>query len=240
MKEEVFESRGLIHGSSAPALETFLRRKPGIHRAEASCMSESVTVGYDESRISEEQIQALIERCGYHCRGEVLPSHLTNVEARTGDSEAGADAHPGQLAPPIHGAHQEQPQARPGPFVTAPSDGREADGAATHGGHVAGAPTLPSTEMAQMAHAMGHGGGMDMEDMVRDMRRRFLVAFVLAIPVFLYSPLATDTFSLDVPTPGRVFHADQNRPRLRTTPTLRRPACDDRRQRSSCLRRIQA
>jgi cation transport ATPase len=29
--------------------------------------------------------------------------------------------------------------------------------------------------MAQMAHSMGHGGGMTMDDMVRDMRKRFII-----------------------------------------------------------------
>ena len=51
----------------------------------------------------------------------------------------------------------------------------------------AGAPV--QGEMAQMAHGMGHGGGMTMDEMVRDMRNRFIVAFILAIPIFLYSPL---------------------------------------------------
>ena len=56
-------------------------------------------------------------------------------------------------------------------------------------------------EMAQMAHAMGHGGGMSMDQMVRDMRNRFLVALMLAIPIFLYSPLATEVFKLRLATP---------------------------------------
>src|SRR5262249_46282687 len=36
---------------------------------------------------------------------------------------------------------------------------------------------------------MGHGAGGDMQAMGRDMRRRFIVALVFAIPVFLYSPM---------------------------------------------------
>jgi len=37
--------------------------------------------------------------------------------------------------------------------------------------------------------------------MVRDMRNRFLVSFILAIPVFLYSPLFTDYFGIQLPQP---------------------------------------
>lgn len=55
--------------------------------------------------------------------------------------------------------------------------------------------------MTAMAHEMGHGGSMNMEGMVRDMRNRFLIAFILAIPIFLYSPLFTEYFKIQLPTP---------------------------------------
>ncbi len=56
-------------------------------------------------------------------------------------------------------------------------------------------------EMAAMAHEMGHGAGMSMEDTVRDMRSRFLVALIFAVPVFVYSPLFTDFFKIVLPVP---------------------------------------
>lgn len=40
-----------------------------------------------------------------------------------------------------------------------------------------------------MAHDMGHGAGMDMHGMVRDMRNRFLVSLVFSIPLFAMSPM---------------------------------------------------
>src|SRR5512134_1436195 len=43
---------------------------------------------------------------------------------------------------------------------------------AAHARHGAAAATPPDA----MAHEMGHGAGMDMQDMVRDMRNRFLVS----------------------------------------------------------------
>ena len=58
-----------------------------------------------------------------------------------------------------------------------------------------------SGEMAGMAHEMGHGAGMTMDAMVRDMRNRFLVALVFAVPIFLYSPLFTDFFKIVLPVP---------------------------------------
>ncbi len=42
---------------------------------------------------------------------------------------------------------------------------------------------------AAMAHEMGHGAGMDMQAMARDMRNRFFIAAVFTVPVFVYSPM---------------------------------------------------
>ncbi|MFH9405592.1 heavy metal translocating P-type ATPase, partial [Streptomyces sp. NPDC017638] len=40
-----------------------------------------------------------------------------------------------------------------------------------------------------------------MDDMVRDMRNRFLVALVLSIPIMLWSPMGRDMFGFTVPAP---------------------------------------
>jgi Cu2+-exporting ATPase len=39
------------------------------------------------------------------------------------------------------------------------------------------------------AHEMGHGVGMSMEAMARDMRNRFWVGLVFSVPIFIYSPM---------------------------------------------------
>jgi len=50
---------------------------------------------------------------------------------------------------------------------------------------------------------MGHGshGEMSMDDMVRDMRNRFFVALIFAIPIVLWSPLGRDVVNFNVATP---------------------------------------
>lgn len=60
-----------------------------------------------------------------------------------------------------------------------------------HQVHAAHAKTSHSSEHEKndMMHDMGHAAGMSMQDMANDMRNRFLVALVFAIPVFLYSPM---------------------------------------------------
>jgi hypothetical protein len=57
-----------------------------------------------------------------------------------------------------------------------------------HGSH-RGKGDSSARQKADMLHDMGHAPGMSMQDMVRDMRNRFLVALVFAVPVFLYSPM---------------------------------------------------
>ena len=70
-------------------------------------------------------------------------------------------------------------------------------------------PEAMVASMDHTAHAahVGHGGSMSMEGMVSDMRNRFLVSFVLAIPVFLYSPLFTQTFGIQLPLPFGLSNA---------------------------------
>lgn len=42
--------------------------------------------------------------------------------------------------------------------------------------------------MGTMVYDMGHGAGMDMAAMARDMRNRFIVAAVFAAPIFFLAP----------------------------------------------------
>jgi Cu2+-exporting ATPase len=60
-----------------------------------------------------------------------------------------------------------------------------------------------AAERAEHAHGHGHGGhaGMSMAAMVRDMRNRFLVALVFAVPIAIWSPLGEALFGDIPPTP---------------------------------------
>ncbi len=64
--------------------------------------------------------------------------------------------------------------------VCAPSAAAE-----SHHEHGAGSSAAPDA----MAHEMGHGPGMDMAGMVRDMRNRFWIALAFTVPIFIYSPM---------------------------------------------------
>ena len=64
-------------------------------------------------------------------------------------------------------------------------------------------PMLGPGQVSSPHDAMGHGGhgSVSMADMVRDMRNRFLVALVLAVPISLYSPMGRDMLGFDAATP---------------------------------------
>lgn len=68
MKEVVLEAGEPSRGSLGPALERSLIRHPGMRWAEASYMSETVTVSYDESEVPEADVRDPIEEFG--CRGD--------------------------------------------------------------------------------------------------------------------------------------------------------------------------
>ncbi len=66
-----------------------------------------------------------------------------------------------------------------------------------------GAGTAEAAPMASPHDAMGHGGhgAMSMEDMVRDMRNRFLVAALLSVPILLWSPIGREVIGFTAPAP---------------------------------------
>ena len=188
MTSNVFEAGGLLRASSSRGLEEYLERHTGVERAEANPVSQTVTVRFDEAMVSADDVRGLIQTFGCSCGGEVVPCHICRDEqpAVIGSAVPHGTTHAGHAMP--------VPTAAAAPVAA----GGE------HAGHAMAAPTTAAPaegETAQMAHAMGHGAGMSMDDMVRDMRNRFLVAFILSIPVFLYSPLATEVFGLELATP---------------------------------------
>ena len=50
-----------------------------------------------------------------------------------------------------------------------------------------------------MAQEMGHGAGMDMQAMARDMRNRFWIALGFTVPIFFLSPMGMDSIKIEPP-----------------------------------------
>ena len=61
-------------------------------------------------------------------------------------------------------------------------------GAPDHRGHAAAKQTARAAR-EEAAHEMGHGAGMDMAAMARDMRNRFIIALIFTLPMLALSPM---------------------------------------------------
>jgi len=86
------------------------------------------------------------------------------------------------------------------PLAEGPPDGHQgvSHEAMSHEGvsHEGGAGTGPEGMAGHAGHA-----GMSMADMVADMRRRFLVAAVLSVPILLWSPIGREVLGFGVAAP---------------------------------------
>ncbi|MBC7600170.1 MAG: heavy metal translocating P-type ATPase, partial [Polaromonas sp.] len=189
MKTSTVEVGELVSTLSAAGVSRQLATLPGVHHAEVNYVAGSATVHYDEARITLDAIRQRVVDCGYHCRGELVPAHICD----SADHKAGGDAyarHAGHAMPV--GAMEKNTGAAP---VADKKTGTAKDSHAGHSAHeVAGgaAGSLAGNQAANkadMMHDMGHAPGMSMQDMANDMRNRFVVALVFAVPVFLYSPM---------------------------------------------------
>ncbi|MCE7988530.1 MAG: Cu(2+)-exporting ATPase [Caldilinea sp. CFX5] len=195
MKTTVVTIENFTSMLSPLGVEKQLCRHPGIHKVESNFMTSTATVYHDES-VTLDEINHIIAECGYRCSGECLPEHLCKpsdpptTAMTTASRDMGAHADHAMPAAPVE---RQVDQLKPAVKADARAD--------AHAGHTMPDDSAAAGEMATMAHEMGHGGGMSMEAMVRDMRNRFFVAFILAIPIFLYSPLFTDYFGIQLPQP---------------------------------------
>ncbi|WP_404386455.1 heavy metal translocating P-type ATPase [Knoellia locipacati] len=168
----VLQLGGLHWATSARVIESTLTRRRGVEQVAANAANQTATVTYDPSVTSVAELAGWVRDCGYHCSGRSVPDHVCEPMDE----------------PPAHGTHE---GAGAGESVHAPVRHTPDPGEpGTHSPH------------AMMGHG-GHGGhgGMSMDDMVRDMRNRFLGALVLTAGITLWSPMGRDMFGFTVPTP---------------------------------------
>ncbi|HET9723637.1 MAG TPA: heavy metal translocating P-type ATPase [Actinomycetota bacterium] len=171
--EAVLHVGGMFYAMSARGVERRLAARPGVQRVEANALNQTATVRYDPQLTTLEKLERWVDECGYHCAGRSVPGHVCDPE------EPPPAAHPehGAPVPDEHARHR----------MAVPADDHA---------------TRAAARRAAEAHT-GHGGhaGMSMADMTRDMRRRFIVAIVFAVPIFLYSPIAVEVFGLELAAP---------------------------------------
>ncbi len=178
MRTSTVEVGELVSSLSAAGVQHQIAALPGVHHVDVNYVAGSATVHHDETKTSLEDIRQRIVECGYHCRGELLPAHLCPPEDHVVHG-----AHVGHAAHD-HGAHAAA-MGSATPVITSEATPAPHAEHAAHAGHGGGA----AHQVSDMMHDMGHAPGMSMQDMANDMRNRFLVALLFAIPVFLYSPM---------------------------------------------------
>ena len=166
MKTNIVDVSGMLSPLSARGVEKRLARLRGVKKVEVNYVAGSATVTYDEAQTDLKTIKAKVEECGYHCGGEMVPRHVCAPEDPPAEAVAVMPAHTGHVAALPRAVDVK-------PFVEAQ---------ATLHAENAGAKD-------EMAHEMGHGAGMDMQAMVRDMRNRFWICLAFTVPIFIYSPM---------------------------------------------------
>ena len=198
MSRVTVEVGGLVSVLSARGVERQLRHLHGVTAVSVNYASQSATVDYDESETGVAALQAAIRECGYHCAGQLLPAHLCSArqDAAVHETHAGHAGH--------HGNGDAALSSDSAPSVAAIAEIPAADTAARPSVLPAGHGQSPGSRPAHdaMAHEMGHGAGMDMKSMARDMRNRFWVSLVFAVPVFLYSPMRSGSLPFLAPPFG--------------------------------------
>src|SRR5262249_20435983 len=207
---------GLNFATCARAIEKRLGALASITQVDASYVSQTVTITYDETRLSENVLRACVQDCGFGC-GEPLTA--TDLLAATHDSAAPAapqhDTH--MMAESATHAEEMEHQpaaeayaAHPGPHAKEPDQSEQAEHSRPSGPAGMAPQTMERAGARQdRMPGMAHGGhGMhDMSDpamaraMEADMRRRFWVALALTIPIVLYSSLGTEALRINVPVP---------------------------------------
>jgi Cu2+-exporting ATPase len=151
-------------------VEDAIKAVPGVERARFDFASGLLTAKYDPDISDEQQIRAAVRVTGY--RPERDPA-----SASTGELE-----HATEMAPITCGTKCDRMQ-----YELAHTSARE-------------------EHLEPGEHERGGQGGLDHDmseptmaaAMERDMRNRFFVALVLTIPVVLLSPLAVNTFGLEL------------------------------------------
>src|ERR671919_146565 len=202
----VVEVSRMYRGSSKVVVESALSRRPGVVGVDDNPVAQTATVTYDPAVTSVAEIAEWVRECGYRCEGCCVPQHMCDPMEEPsphGAPTPRGDVHPGHGTTPTTPQPRVEPAGGEQPRTAAPDD------TAGHGGPGGHDPENVHDEHPGPSppDVMGHGGhsvGMSMDDMVRDMRNRFIVAAVLSVPITLWSPIGRDVLNFTADTPFRL------------------------------------
>src|SRR5260370_40904210 len=73
--------QGMNFATCATSIEKHLGTLPPISQVNASYVTQTVTITYDEHRIDEETLRALVQDCGFACGQPMTAAHLLHAAA---------------------------------------------------------------------------------------------------------------------------------------------------------------
>ncbi len=191
--EAILEMQGVHWATQSKTVESVLGRRKGVVAVQANPVAQTATVRFDPTLATPADLQQWIRECGYHCAGLSVPNHLCDpliVPAASKDRSG-----PGDTAEPAVGHHDMNNHNM--------SNGDSPHAGMSHGPMGHGDKSVGAAPAMSPHDAMGHGGhgGMSMDSMVADMKRRFLVAAVFSVPILLWSPIGRDVLNFHTSAP---------------------------------------
>jgi P-type Cu2+ transporter len=148
-----------------------VRALDGVTSAGLDYQRAALRVEYDSRLIDEEAVRQAVRERGYRCEGD------------RGGATTGQIAHTAQLAPITCGTKCDRMQYEL-PHTRGEDEHRHPSQEAAHEGHGGMSHDMSDPTMAAA--------------MERDMRNRFFIALALTVPVVLLSPLAVNTFDIEI------------------------------------------
>ncbi len=99
MKTVMVPVKGLNFAGCGREIEKRLGKLEPIRAVEASYVSQTVTITYDDTRMTEVQLRKLVEDCGFACGEPLFVGMGPSAIGEHGPHVPGAE-HPGQVVPP--------------------------------------------------------------------------------------------------------------------------------------------
>jgi len=100
MKTVTLPVKGLNFAGCGREIEKRLGKLAPIRSVEASYVTQTVTITYDDTRLTEAQLRKLVEDCCFACGEPLSIGTRPSATAEQGPHAPGA-GRPGQVAPPV-------------------------------------------------------------------------------------------------------------------------------------------
>ena len=170
-----------------PSASVATETKPPTEASAATPVSVPSTPAGDEHQDHEQP--RTIDKVGTWIEGALAGEDKGKAEPDAQISASAADAPKADGGGPAADVKATSAATGAAPAPVAVAGGSHA-GHEGHKGHTASG--AQPAMAADMAHEMGHDG-MDLQAMVNDMRNRFWICLVFAVPIFIYSPMGLFT-----------------------------------------------